>query len=166
MRAEHFYFYTQFQEGKQNNFCTGSWVMETDRVLPVWREFKWCMRDWLLCDMQMQIYPWGITTTKSLTIMLISPKVISYYGFLPAQSSRASFPKWTGVSPLSPSSALTLLLKPLDWQLKRSSPLAKLLGAAFPSLQRRSGQIQHNGSSQWKLCWPYAKPTFSPSFWA
>lgn len=87
---------------ENNNSCTGSWVMKTDGALPVWREFKWCTRDWLVCNMQMQIYPWDITTTKCLTIMLFSPEVISYYGFLPPPSSKASFPEWTGSSPLSP----------------------------------------------------------------
>lgn len=80
--------------------AAGLWKLT---ALPVWREFKWCTRDWLVRNMQMQIYPWGITTTKCLTIMLFSREVISYYGFLPPHSSRASFPEWTGSSsPLSP----------------------------------------------------------------
>lgn len=89
--------------------------MKTDGALPVWREFKWCTRDWLVCNMQMQIYPWGIATTKCLTIMLFSLEVISYYGFLPLPSSRASFLSEL-VLVLYP---LSTVLKQMDWQLKK-----------------------------------------------
>lgn len=51
--AECFCFHTRLREAEQNNSCPGSWVMETDRAVPVQREFKWCTRDWLACDMQM-----------------------------------------------------------------------------------------------------------------
>lgn len=127
MSAEQLCFHTQFQEGKQNNSCVGSWVMKTDRALPVWREVKWCTRDWLAGDAQTQIYQWDITTAKSLTIMLISRKVvwkvISDYGFLPLKAAglHSQSELVLVFYPISISSAHWLKL--MDWQLERWSPL-------------------------------------------
>lgn len=76
---------------EQSNSCTDSWVMKTDRALPVCREYKWCPRDWLVCNMQMQIYPGGITTTKCLAITMSTWEVVSRCGLLSLRAAGVYF---------------------------------------------------------------------------